>query len=119
MIDVENIEKDLQILVKAKGVKDVILISRGGMHIAGTVPGGAHPETFSAMFAILLGAAETASSELREKLKYVFLIFDNLKVLVVNDGPKALLVLKLEKEADEDDVLKKVDECVAKLSQHL
>lgn len=70
------------------------------MHIAGKVPDGAHQETFVAMSAILLGAAETAASELREECKDVTVYLNSSKLYITSAGPKALLVLKTELQTD-------------------
>jgi len=64
------------------------------------VPAGAPSETFVAMFAILLGAAETATSELKERLDSVVINLEGSRVLILNDGPKALFVLRTTKDVD-------------------
>ncbi len=76
------------------GITDAILVSRSGMHIAGKVPKGAHAETFVAMSAIMLGAAETSTSELKEKLRIVTIMLEHSKVAMGIVTPKAVLVLK-------------------------
>ena len=53
-----------EILAELRAMNEVdlaMVISRSGMHIAGEIPEQAHSETFVAMSAILLGAAETAT----------------------------------------------------------
>ena len=64
------------------------------MHVAGKVPEGAHQETFVAMSAILLGAAETIASELRDESRDLVIQLSNSKLLINSAGPKALLVLR-------------------------
>jgi predicted regulator of Ras-like GTPase activity (Roadblock/LC7/MglB family) len=121
MLDLGAVGNILDGLEKTKGIEDAILISRSGMHIAGDVPAGAHTETFSAMFAILLGAAETATSELKDNLGHVMIRLANSKILVVNDGPKAIFVLKLkdDENVNLDDVVKEVAKSSKKLEEHL
>jgi len=108
MADIAALEQILGEMERVEGISSAVLVSRSGMHIAGKVPEGAHTETFVAMFAILLGAAETATSELRENLHSVVLHLGNTKMAIVNDGPKALFVLRLSKEVDMDKVQKEV-----------
>lgn len=101
------------------GVSDAVLVSRSGMHIAGQVPEGAHAETFVAMFAILLGAAETATSELREKLDNVVIELESSRILIVNDGPKAIFVLRTSRAVDVDKVRSEVVKVSKRVEEHL
>src|SRR3990172_1093647 len=104
MADIPALEGILKEMQAVPGVSDAVLVSRSGMHIAGAVPQGAHAETFGAMFAILLGAAETATSELKERLDNVVVELESSKILIVNDGPKAIFVLRTSRGADVDSV---------------
>lgn len=100
MADIAAIELILQEIEKDLSLDAAILVSRSGMHIAGDVPKSVHSETFVAMFAILLGAAETATSELKQRLQSVTINLDGSRVMVVNDGPKAIYVLRSPKDID-------------------
>jgi hypothetical protein len=93
-VNVTSLEEVLNRLKGLSGVKDAVLVSRSGMHVAGKVPDGAHQETFVAMSAILLGAAETASSELRDECREIILQLQGSKMLIHSTGPKALLVMR-------------------------
>ena len=90
MSDVAALESLLKEVKDLDGVNDAVLVSRSGMYIAGSVPEGVFQDTFVAMFAILLGAAETATSELK----------DRIDTVVLNDGPKAIFVLRTRKDVD-------------------
>ena len=103
MANIVALEETLDEIKKNEGITDAVLVSRSGMHIAGNVPSGAHAETFVAMSAILLGAAETATSELKEDLKIVTIMLENSKVAIGVVSPRAVLVLKANlDEADEE-----------------
>jgi predicted regulator of Ras-like GTPase activity (Roadblock/LC7/MglB family) len=52
------------------------------------------------MFAILVGAAETATSELKDRIDTVVLNLEQSRIVVVNDGPKAIFVLRTRKDVD-------------------
>lgn len=93
-VNVTSLEEILNKLKGLSGIKDAVLVSRSGMHVAGKVPEGAHQETFVAMSAILLGAAETASSELRDECREIILQLQGSKMLIHSTGPKALLVIR-------------------------
>lgn len=119
MADVTSIEEVLTDLESFPGVNEAVLISRSGMHIAGNVPDGAHAETYVAMFAILLGAAETAISELKEKLDAVLINLETSKVMVVNNGPKALYVLRLTSDVNLNELETKLLETSKTIEQYL
>ncbi len=93
----EGIMKEIRSL---DGVSDAVLVSRSGAFIAGSIPEGVFQDTFVAMFAILFGAAETATSELKDKIDTVVLNLESSRIVVVNDGPKALYVLRIQRDAD-------------------
>lgn len=119
MADIAALEEILGELGKVDGVQDAVLVSRSGMHIAGAVPEGAHGDTFVAMFAILLGAAETATSELRERLDNVVIQLESSKILIVNDGPKAIFVLRTTRDADIRAVRTEVGKLTKRIEEHL
>jgi len=105
-----TIERLLNDIKEDLDVDEVTLISRSGMHIGGDVPENAHLETFVAMSAILLGAAETATSELEEELSHVVVELKRSRVLVMNNGPSALLAVKMSKKCDIEDILEGLKE---------
>jgi predicted regulator of Ras-like GTPase activity (Roadblock/LC7/MglB family) len=119
MVETSAIENVLQGIEKVKGVGGAVLVSRSGMHLGGKVPKGAHLETFSAMFAILLGAAETATSEINEKLDYVVLSLAGSRMLVINNGPKALMVLRLAEDANIMPIMEEIHKSSKKLEELL
>lgn len=119
MADVAALETILHDLEKAEGVEEAVLVSRSGMHIAGTVPPGAHPETFVAMFAILLGAAETATSELKERLESVVMHLGSSTIIIANDGPKAILVLRTAPNADTGRITRNLPKYIPRLQEYL
>ena len=119
MADIAALEGVLKELAAVPGVSDAVLVSRSGMHIAGSVPEGAHAETFVAMFAILLGAAETATSELRERLDNVVIELESSRILIINDGPKAIFVLRTSRSADVDLVRSEAAKLSKRIEEHL
>lgn len=100
-------------------IEEITLISRSGMHIGGDVPEDAHLETYVAMSAILLGSAETATSELEEELSHVIVDLKKSRILVKNCGPSALMAVKLSQEADVEEVIEGIEEPTERLQDLL
>ncbi len=119
MADIAALEQILNEIEQLKGVSNAVLVSRSGMHIAGKVPNDAHQETFVAMFAILLGAAETATSELRDRLRAVVLHLTTSRMVIINNGPKALFVIRLTEEADIDQLQKEMGNYSKRMEEFL
>ena len=119
MANIMALEEVLDNIKQSGGIADAVLVSRSGMHIAGKVPHGAHAETFVAMSAILLGAAETSTSELKEKLNIVTIMLEKSKVAIGVVSPKAVLVMKADKSMTDDDLLQILAGSVAKFEAAL
>ncbi len=119
MADTAAIEAILQEMEKAEGIEDAILVSRNGTYIAGEVPKGVHVETFAAMFAILLGAAENSTSELKEVLDHVVINLESSKMVIVHAGPKALMVLRMARTADSTGIKHTVEKYVGRIEENL
>lgn len=114
-----SLERLLEMLKENPDIEEVTLISRSGMHIAGNVPEHSHRETFVAMSAILLGAAETATSELKEELSYIVIELKNCKIIVLNGGPKALLSMKVLKRGDLEKIMSDTPQIISKMQDYL
>lgn len=119
MANIVALEEILDKIKQNEGISDAVLVSRSGMHIAGSVPKGAHAETFVAMSAILLGAAETATSELKEKLRIVSIMLENSKVAIGVVSPKAVLVLKADLDEADEKLLQILQDNSSKLESAL
>ena len=119
MADTAAIETILHEMEKAEGIEDAILVSRNGTYIAGTVPKGVHVETFAAMFAILLGAAENSTSELKEVLDTVVINLEASKMVIVHAGPKALMVLHMAKGAESTGIKHVLEKYVGRIEENL
>lgn len=119
MADTAAIEAILQEMEKAEGIDDAILVSRNGTYIAGTVPKGVHVETFAAMFAILLGAAENSTSEIKEVLDNVVINLESNKMVIVHAGPKALMVLRMAKGKDSSGIKNVAEKYIGRIAENL
>lgn len=119
MADTAAIESILHDIETSEGIEEAILVSRNGTYIAGTVPKTVHVETFAAMFAILLGAAENSTSELREVLDNVVINLETSKMVIVHGGPKALLVLRMPKSADSQGIKHTMEKYLGRIEENL
>jgi predicted regulator of Ras-like GTPase activity (Roadblock/LC7/MglB family) len=63
-----------------------------------------HLETYVAMSAILLGAAETATAEMKDKLLYVSVELNRGKMVLTSAGSRALLVVTSSHEIQTSDL---------------
>jgi len=104
MADFARLQKIVKEIEEHSHVDDATIVSRSGMHIAGDIPRGAHMETYVAMSAILLGAAESATSELNSKLKFIVVQLDSGKFVLAPAGNRALLVMRASDEADPEEL---------------
>ncbi|HDP96163.1 MAG TPA: roadblock/LC7 domain-containing protein [Euryarchaeota archaeon] len=104
MADFAQLQRIVREIEEHPHVQDATIVSRSGMHIAGDIPKGAHMETYVAMSAILLGAAESATSELHDRLKFIVVQLDGSKFVLAPAGNKALLVMRSSDEANPDEL---------------
>ena len=85
-------------------VLDASLVSRGGMYIMGGAIERIHRETFAAMAAIILGAAETTSTELKDKLSQVTIDLTEQTLILIGIGTKYLVTILMDQEGDKGKV---------------
>jgi len=104
MSELSPVRSALDEIKKQDHVLDASLVSRGGMYVMGGPIKGIHRETFAAMAAIILGAAETTSTELKDKLNKVTVELTEQTLVLVGIGPKYLVAVMLDQGADQDKV---------------
>src|ERR1051326_6239548 len=89
----ESLEKVLQGLNTIGDVEGSAIISRDGLIIASTLPANFDKETFSAMCATMVGAAETASLDINKGVpERVVVETRGMKLLAIGAGNEMLLV---------------------------
>ena len=119
MVEYLGLEEVLDEMRSIPSVYEVTVVSRSGMHIAGDAPKGVHLETFVAMSAILLGAAETATSELKDKLQFVSVELGRGKMILTSAGARALIVLTASKDADTKELASKAHDFAMKVESKM
>ena len=90
----ERLEEVLLDLKRVDGIESAAIATRDGLLIAANTFPRTHPETFAAMSATMLSAAETATNELnRGFAKRVIVESEDCRLIVIGSGPKSLLVV--------------------------
>ncbi|MGA9140267.1 MAG: roadblock/LC7 domain-containing protein [Methanocella sp.] len=97
--------------LRGAGVDSSAVISRDGVIIESDMPGSPEEnESFAAMAAALLGAAETATSELRQGVpRRVIMEMGDRRIIEVGAGPIALLVASVSAGPQFSILLKEID----------
>jgi predicted regulator of Ras-like GTPase activity (Roadblock/LC7/MglB family) len=119
MVEYLALEQVLDEVRSIPSVYEATVVSRSGMHIAGDAPKGVHLETFVAMSAILLGAAETATAELKDKLQHVVVELTRGKMVLMSAGPRALLVVTASKDMPTSDLTSKMKDFASKVDEKI
>ena len=113
------IDDELAKIRKMDGVKGVLIASTSGGYVAGEPPSTAHLETFTTMSAILLGAAQTATKELKDRLRHVEVRLEASRLLILPAGNTALFVIEVDHSADRDSVIHTADVVGRRISELL
>jgi len=93
MATTEILNKVLSDLMKTGEIESSVIASRDGLLMVSCMQKG-DDETFAAMSATMLGAAETASTELEKAIpERVIVESKNGKLIAIGAGPKALVVV--------------------------
>lgn len=124
MSDKEDVRKLLEkVLVDLKRGGDIdasAIISRDGILLASDIPRDVHAETFAAMSATMLGAAETAISELKRGVPERLIAESTEgKVIATGAGSKALLTILTGPEAGLGLILVNVDKAADQVKELL
>jgi predicted regulator of Ras-like GTPase activity (Roadblock/LC7/MglB family) len=119
MVEYLALEQVLDEIRSIPSVFEATVVSRSGMHIAGDAPKGVHLETFVAMSAILLGAAETATAELKDKLLNVVVELSRGKMILMSAGPRALVVVTASKDMSTADLTSRLKDYTMKIDDKI
>jgi len=119
MADLSQVKNALDSMKKIEHVIEVSLVSRGGLFILGEVPKGVHEETYAAMSAILLGAAETTSAEMKNRLSHVSVKMTERNVLLLSGGNRYLLTITTDGKENCEEVVKTAVQIISKVDLNL
>lgn len=100
MTTTEMLEKVLNDINSVGGVEASAVASRDGLLICSTISKKNHAETFAAMSATMIGAAETATTELGKGIPDRIIVESKHgKILGTGAGSKALLLVMTKSDA--------------------
>ena len=117
---IELVDKLLSDLKKSGGVEACAAVSRDGLLIKSSMQKEQFAESFAAMSATMLGAAETASTELGKGVPNRVIVESSQgRLIAVGAGPKALLVVIVSPEAGLGLILLELDKSAKKLKELL
>lgn len=107
-------------LKKIGGVEATAAASRDGLLMKAIMPSGQRAETFAAMSATMLGAAETATTELKKGLpERVIVESEHGKLIVTGAGQKALLIVLTNPDAGLGLILVELEKAAEKVKGFL
>jgi predicted regulator of Ras-like GTPase activity (Roadblock/LC7/MglB family) len=114
----EMLQEILENLKNLGSIEACAIASRDGLLMSSDMPEGIMGETFAAMSATMLGAAETAASELNKGLpSRVIVESKSGKLICMGAGPKALLVAMTEHDTGLGLILLELDKAVASIKE--
>jgi predicted regulator of Ras-like GTPase activity (Roadblock/LC7/MglB family) len=117
---IDLIDKLVSDLKKSGGVEACAAVSRDGLLIKSSLQKEQFAESFAAMSATMLGAAETASTELGKGVpNRVIVESTEGRLIAVGAGPKALLVVIVNSGAGLGLILLELDKAAKKLKELL
>ncbi len=117
---IEMVDKLLVELKRSGGVEACAAVSRDGLLIRSSMQKEQFAESFAAMSATMLGAAETASTELGKGIpNRVIVESASGRLIAIGAGPKALLVVIVSPEAGLGLILLELDKASKKLKELL
>lgn len=119
MVDSAALESILKEIEHREGVQEAMLVSLAGTYLAGSFPKGVHVDTFGSMFAVLIGSAETVTSEMKDALENVVIHSKQSDYLIVHGGRKALLVMRLPTGANPQKIAAAVEKYIPRIDEHL
>ena len=112
----ERVNEILDELNNNPKVSTSLVITKNGMYIAGQPPAGVHLETFIAMAAILLSAAESASYGIKGKLENISLELDRSRLIIDSVGNKWILVVVTNTKDNHDSLYEQLTKVNKELS---
>jgi predicted regulator of Ras-like GTPase activity (Roadblock/LC7/MglB family) len=109
------------ILTKLKNLGNIeacAIVSRDGILIRSDLPDNLIAQTFAAMSATMLGAAETAAAEFNKELPGRVIVESKTGTLIcMGAGTKALLVAMAEPDADLGPILAELEKATSKIQE--
>lgn len=117
---INMVDKILNDLKNVGGVEACAAASRDGLLIHAVMQKKQHAESFAAMSATMLGAAETATTELGKGVpNRVIVESEHGRLIAAGAGPKALLIVLVDSDAGLGLILLELEKSAKKLREIL
>ncbi len=115
---IDMVDKVLADLKKVGGIEACAAASRDGLLIRAVMQKEQFAESFAAMSATMLGAAETATTELGQGVpNRVIVESERGRLIAVGAGPKALLIVIVNSDTGLGLILLEMDRASEKLKE--
>jgi len=112
MEDIKSLKGLLKKVRDMDSVTDALLMTKTGMFVLGSMRRSNRLDRFVGMSAILMGSAEAASIELKDKVKAVIIRTKNSKIAITTVSEHILLVVMYFGKLDDFEILKKLQDIV-------
>lgn len=90
----EDVSRVLADLRRAGEIRALAVVSREGILVDSDIPGDVHPETFAAMSAVMLSAAETACLEISHVTPDKLIVETDVgRLVIMGAGERLMLVV--------------------------
>ncbi|CAJ35759.1 roadblock/LC7 domain-containing protein [Methanocella arvoryzae] len=118
MSPVEEVRRVIADLRRTGGFRALAVVSREGILVSSEIPGDAHPETFAAMSAVMLSAAETAYIEIGQAIPDRLIVeTDEGKLIIMGAGERSMLVALADAKAGLGHLTVEMNRAVARLKE--
>jgi predicted regulator of Ras-like GTPase activity (Roadblock/LC7/MglB family) len=119
MSELSAVKSALDRIGAMEHITDVALISRGGMFVMGTTPPETHRETFSAMCAIILGAGQAVTTDMRDRMERVKVMMGERDLIIMGTGSKYLIAMTADRQIDEGELDRETRELADRIDSTL
>lgn len=117
---IKMLETVLTDLKNEEKVESAVIATRDGLLMAANVPPEINADTFSAMCATMVGAAEIATVDFGKGTpKTIVVELDNGRMLATGSGKNTLLVVLTAHDAKLGLILVKLEKCASKVKEIL
>jgi len=113
MTEVSRLNDIVTKVARIQSVFNVFVASRAGVYTVGNTPEMTERAMFSAITAMMLGAAEQLSSEMGDDLNHVFLKMNKTCMIIMGAGPKHIIGIEINPEVDPMTILAEAKKIIA------
>lgn len=112
MEDIEPLENMINRIKNISSVTDVVLMTKTGMFVLGSMRKTTSLEKFVGMAAILMGSAEAASLEMKQDIRGVVLKSKSQKIAIMNVTENILLGVTFTGKELDGEILRELEKVI-------